>query len=74
MEAVILHIGMFDLQVCVPEVWSDWHVRTFAERERPCGTERGWTIRREGDKALNDNPERNPCGKNRGFVHIVLDA
>lgn len=63
-----------DCQVCVPKEWNDAEVLAFAESENPCGTENGWFVRREGDKALAGQPERNPCAERSGFVHIMLDA
>ena len=73
-QPTITRAGVLDMQVCIPESWSDEQVMAFAEREFPCGTSLGWTIRREGDKALSDSPERNPCAERKGFVHVVLDA
>lgn len=73
-EPLILKRGCFDVQVCVPAEWTDELVMAFANRENPSGTENGWRIRRQGDKAMGSNPERNPCEKRKGFVHIVLDA
>jgi hypothetical protein len=72
--AQVTKSGYFDIQVCVPENWTDEQVRDFAERERPCGTTGGWFIRKEGDSMLAGDPERNPCAKREGFVHIMLDA
>ena len=66
--------GMIDMQVCVPENWADEQVKEFADKENPCGTDKGWDIRREGDKALAGDPERRPCKGRKGFVHITLDA
>ena len=73
-QPTITRAGVLDMQVCIPESCSDEQVMAFAEREFPCGTSLGWTIRREGDKALSDSPERNPCAERKGFVHVVLDA
>ena len=66
--------GALDMQVCVPSDWSDKQVKEFADRENPCGTEHGWAIRKEGDKALNGDPERISCSQIDGYVHIMLDA
>lgn len=72
--AAVTRIGAIDMQVCVPEQWTDEQVVEFAEKENPCGTDAGWQIRREGDPALDGAPERNPCTARRGCVHIMLDA
>ncbi|WP_136685665.1 hypothetical protein [Falsirhodobacter xinxiangensis] len=66
--------GLFSMQVCVPADFTDDQVSSFAERECPCGTEHGWSIRREGDEALQGYPERMPCNERDGCVHIMLDA
>lgn len=66
--------GVLDMQVCVPEDYTDEQVIEFAERLFPCGTSLGWQIRRDGSERLAGMPERNPCSKKKGFVHIMLDA
>ena len=70
----VIRTRLLDMQVCVPENYTDDQVRKFAERANPCGTEDGWHIRREGDPRLNGDPERVPCGWLAGHVHITLDA
>jgi hypothetical protein len=62
------------MQVCVPTEWTDEQAIAFGESENPCGTMHGWAIRREGDELLEGDPERVPCAKREGFVHIMLDA
>ena len=66
--------GALDMQVCVPAEWTDEQAKSFADRENLCGTELGWVIRRQGDKALAGDPERQPCSTRAGYVHIMLDA
>lgn len=73
-EPAMTKRGLLSCQVCVPNDWSDKQVNEFAEREFPCGTENGWFIRREGDRALAGAAERVPCQQREGFVHIMLDA
>lgn len=73
-EPTVNKIGAIDMQVCVPKDWTDSQVMQFAESENPCGTRTGWQIRKEGNEHLDGMPERNPCGKRKGFVHIMLDA
>lgn len=69
----LLRSGAFDCQLCVPADWDDARVVQFAEIAYPAGTELGWHIRREGDKALCGARERVPCDSRAGFVHIMLD-
>lgn len=66
--------GVLDMQVCVPEDWTDDQVLQFAESEFPCGTTNGWFIRRQGDKLLSGSDERVKCSGREGCVHIMLDA
>jgi len=72
--AQVTRRGAFSCQVCVPQEWDDAQVKSFADRETLCGTEHGWSIRKEGDKALRGDLERNPCTDDPTFVHIMLDA
>lgn len=74
MKPQVTQLGVLDMQVCVPANWTDEQVKDFADRENRCGTNHGWFIRREGDKALSGSPERNPCYQWAGFVHVMLDA
>lgn len=70
----VTRTGLLDMQVCVPEDYTDEQVVEFAERENSCGTSSGWHIRKSGDEALGGQPERNPCSAHSGKVHIMLDA
>ncbi len=76
MEPEVVRTSGLAMQVCVPKDWNDELVMSFAERENPCGTDSGWQIRKDGDKQLTNDPERNPCRDKtrKGFVHITLDA
>lgn len=74
MTAEVTRRGALSCQVCVPADWTDEQVKEFADKENLCGTENGWFIRRAGDKALNGDPERQPCEKLPQNVHIMLDA
>ena len=73
MKAEVLKFGLGAMQVCVPKDWTDEQAVTFAEKEYPCGTN-GWQIRREGDKMLKGDPERQQCLERKDFIHIMLDA
>lgn len=74
MDGQVTKRGVLDMQVCVPKEWTDDEVKAFADEKNPCGTESGWFIRRIGDKALADDPERNQCWSLSTHVHIMLDA
>jgi len=73
-EAQVTHSGLLDMQVCVPECWTDKQVKEFADANNPCGTENGWSIVREGSKYLAGDPERVQCEDRDGFVHLLLEA
>ena len=74
MSAEVLQMGIWSVQVCVPEAWSNEEIIAFAAQEYPCGTTDGWTIRQEGDELLRGMPERNPCAERSGYTHVMLDA
>lgn len=73
-DPVVTKQSALDLQVCVPATWTDEEVKTFADKERCCGTEHGWEITRQGDPALNGDSERVFCQGRTGFVHLMLHA
>ncbi len=69
----VTRVGMLDMQVCVPENWTDVQIEDFANKENYCGTRNGWKIRKE-DELLCGTPERNSCSERNGYVHVTLDA
>lgn len=76
-EPEVTKAHIFDMQVCVPDTWTDEQVIEFANRRNPSGLANGWGIRRTGDPALAGDPERTPCAGSEGrpgFVHIMLDC
>lgn len=70
----VTRFGVLDMQVCVPEDFTDEQAIAFAEKEYECGTINGWFIRRTGDPLLLGKNERVKCKGREGFVHIMLDA
>ena len=74
MQAEVTRVSFLAIQVCVPEEWDDAQIIAFAEQKNPCGTENGWTVRKEGSQWLGGDPARNPCAERESFVHVVLDA
>ena len=66
--------GALDMQVCVPEDWTDEQVQNFAEERNPSGVEGGWLIRKTGHPLLGGDLERSPCYGKSTFVHITLDV
>lgn len=74
MTAEVTGRGLLDMQVCVPEGWTDYQVIQFAESQNPAGTTSGWQIRREGNELLAGCPERAACEKRTGHVHIVVEC
>ena len=74
MSAVVTKTGALDMQVCIPKDWTDEQATSFANAENLCGTELGWTIRKQGDKYLAGADERVKCADRDDHVHIMLDA
>jgi len=74
MTAEVIARRALDMQVCVPDDWTDEQVKRFADQDNPCGTEFGWDIRKQGDALLGGDNERVACEQKAGHVHIVLDA
>lgn len=70
----ILRASLLDMQVCVPIEWTDEEIEEFAETENPSGTTNDWFVVKEGNKRLGGDPERSPCAKHSGFVHVRLEA
>lgn len=73
-EPVVTRFGVLDMQVCVPNEWTDQQVIEFANLKNECGITRGWYIRRQDHPALVGMDERTKCSKREGFVHIMLDC
>lgn len=74
MGATVTQQNALDMQVCVPEDWTDEQIKQFADQENPSGLEAGWQIRKAGDEALAGLPERIRCRDRQGYVHVMLDA
>ena len=70
----ITKMKLLSMQVCVSTEWSDEQIKTFAEANNPCGTTGGWYIRKAGSELLAGMPERNPCKKKLGYIHVMLDT
>ncbi len=73
-KPMIVRSAFASIQVCAPVDHSDEQIRNFAEAAFPSGTEHGWQVRKQGDPALRSDPERNPCEKRAGCIHVTLDA
>jgi hypothetical protein len=72
--ATVTKVKLASIQVCVPSGWTDEQVVSFADSKQPTGLDHGWSIRKQGDPALQGDPERNICRQNKDMVHIVLDC
>ena len=73
-EPELTRQGALDMQVCVPKGWTDAQVVAFANRANWSGLDAGWQIRKEGDPALDGDPERVQCNDldRAEFVHVML--
>ena len=75
MEPEVTYTGVLDMQVCVPENYTDEQIIAFANEANPCGTTAGWAIRKQGSTLLAGQKERVACDDNPvNRVHIMLDA
>jgi len=70
----VTRMGALSMQVCVPTSWTNKQVKAFADANNTCGTENGWSIRKNGDRLFNGAAERVSCASRKGYVHIMLDA
>lgn len=61
--------GILDMQVCVPNAWTDEEVIDFANANNPSGTENGWRVV-DKKRVICYDPGRRACG----FVHVMLDC
>ncbi len=73
-EPMALRCNPLDMQVCVPKVWTEQQALEFAEKNNPCGTANGWSLRRKGSEYLGGDDERQQCSEHESHVHIMLDA
>lgn len=65
MQAEIIRLGIFQVQVCVPKDWEDKKIIDFVEKQNPSGTVSGWQIEEKDDKFVN-------CSDKENFKHCVL--
>jgi hypothetical protein len=68
MKPEVTQVNALDMQVCVPDHWTDEQVLEFAESENP--NPDGWHIRH----FVDGEQIRVKCGSRTGCVHIMLDA
>ena len=73
-DPMVTKNGVFDMQVCVPEGWSDDEVDSWANKENPSGTEGGWHMKHTGDESLSGCDERVKCEGRTGFIHIMFQC
>lgn len=69
----VVRQGCLNVQVCVPEEWTDEQAELLANGEYPAGTTCGWRVRKDPKRLVGD-PERNPCPRKKGYVHIMMDC
>jgi len=70
MKPKIMGMGMFEMAVCVPGLFTDEQVEEFANREQPCGTSYGWKVRKGDSEEGGD--ERVQCHDHPDNSHIIL--
>jgi hypothetical protein len=72
MAAEVTQRHPLDMQVCVPENFTDEEVVKFANENNIAGTSSGWHITKAGDECFKGDPERVKCRDRVGHVHIML--
>lgn len=61
----VLRSCLLQMQVCVPEGYTDEQVEDFSNINNPTGISSQWTIRQE-------IPVRAQCEERTGCVHLIL--
>lgn len=74
MTAEVTRVSIFDMQVCVPEDYTDDQAERFANTANPAGTMGGWRMREADDPAQAGAAIRVPCRDRPGHVHIMLSC
>lgn len=69
----IYAISFLSASVCAPADMPIADVITDVERQRPCGTEKGWT-KSEDTHFATGGPNPCPCNATEGRQHWLLDA
>lgn len=70
----VARIGVLNMQVCVPDDWTDEQILEFAESRNPAGGHMQWEIRQQGSKFLIGADARVACQDKTNFVHVTLDV
>jgi hypothetical protein len=74
MTAEVTKTGLVDMQVCVPEDYTDEQAEQFANDANPSGLDHGWRLRTADDPAQAGAPIRVKCRDRAGHVHIMLSC
>lgn len=70
----VTRVGLLCCQVCVPGTFTDEQVLEYVNSANPAGTERGWSIRKQGHPMLSGENERVQCNLHEENVHVMLEC
>jgi hypothetical protein len=74
MTAEVTRRGLLDMQVCVPDDWTDAQAEQFANTDTPTGISSDWRLRTADDPSQAGAPIRVKCQQREGHVHIMLSC
>jgi len=70
----VIRVGFLDVQVCVPEDWTDDQASEFTNQAAPTGISNGWEMKKTGNSTLAGDPERVKCDDREHYVHIMFEC
>lgn len=71
-SAVVLRMGLCNIQVCVPASWSVEEIEAWVNHDCPAGTQHGW---RFYDEPCHDgSAPRITCAADKEKVHVILSC
>lgn len=69
-----LHIGLYDLQLCVPREGTDQQIEKFANDYHLLPEGLYWKLLPDGHEHLDGDPQYNQCGMYKNKVHVKLEC
>ena len=73
-EPILMRNTLLSCAVCAPKKMTSLEVEAWVNLNNPAGTQNGWMLRKEGDEALQGDPERAQCADDPSRVHIMFDC
>ena len=73
-EPIVTFASLLDMQVCIPNTWTDEQAEEFANEKNPTGIGSKWKMKHTGNPTLEGADERVQCYSWEGSVHIMLEC